>query len=858
VIFAAVLALYSGFVPQVECGAVADAVADIHWADARFVQVETFLDVSGEPNVHAFIYELPETALEYSRKYGEHDIEWGIDRYATVIVGARYSQQPVFEFANCLPASQVNREAAIEKALLLWPDAVLIGYIYHSPLNEWFEFATGDAVHYLHAFELRECEPSRMPACPDNDFLSHTDHPGWTHPARGGLELADYEKIEDVPYALWSYGCSPTASSMILDYWDRRGYPRLVDYYFDRWDNVQEEDDRDLTNVHRELADGMGTDSMYRGGTGWNSMTGGHIYVTNSLHGYSFTGSTVSGNPASNYGKIIDEIDEGRPIHWAVGNYDYNGREIYHSICAIGYEITSANDSFVIIHNTWDRAEHHWVYQTPGCFTMVYPLIPGGEQAEDLRLASFATQSAIYIGMKYPVTWSKEGNLTSIEVYRAEDDKKSHWELLGSTDGDHIVFELTDVFTNSRINIEGYSGAALKAADGTPSVLIPRSWTPNSHFIPHGHVPAQGYPLGESFIRGNFAYVRQGSKGVMLVELFDDYIVPLQHLAPHSCEDVAVDDDWFYILGDEQLSMYDISTPSSPQFIKTWSLSQPYEHIVATDEYLYLGGINMQLEGVRRDNQQLIDEFNLPETVVTGLDVIGGKLYVSAHREGLKIYDLGDPLSPQLERTIDTDGNPVGVAKYGSTLIIAEKAKGIELVDLNTGAAQTFDPGAAYDVAVAADRIFVAGKNSGLAIYKITGSTSAELLGAYQAPSGSVEGVGFGKWVYVGCGFGGLFAFQTDYTGIEETLPSAQPLQVQLTAFASPGTVPGSVALARASRVEVKISDVAGRTITSLSQTYDAGVHCLPSLPANLSAGVYFITVKSPADTYTGKVVVVK
>ncbi len=862
--FAVLVISASGFVEPSVTRSLADEVVLYRYQDAEFSNEESFSDRDGIPNARAYVYKLGDVSLDPSRDYDSSDSTWGVDRYATVITAARYTQNPVVEISNALPAWIANRSRAEKKALELWPGLAprITGYVYLAPLDEWFEVTTSVGKKFLHSRELVEYDlstltsPGFAEACLESSSANHA----WQGVSGGGFFLASKSnKISDVPYALWSYGCSPTASSMILDYWDRRGYPLLVDYYFDRWDNVEKETDIDLTNAHRELADGMHTDSMIEGGTGTFSITPGNLYVTNSLHGYSFLGSTISSDNSGNYAAVIQEIDAGRPVHWSVGSYLYQGERIYHSICAVGYDITESNDSFVVIHNTWDKAEHSWVYQTSGSYSNVYPLIPGGKVDYNLRLESFNTTNLYFSPMKYPLVWQEAGNVSEVKIWSSELNGKKPWVALGTVKGGqkYFLLDMTQEFTGKRLNIEAYSNGTLVAADATPGKLGPYEFPQVAHFTPKGHVIAQGFPMGRTFVRDNAAYVVQGSKGVRVIELHDDYLFPRAALLPHTVESIAVDGNSLYLLGKDSLSFYDISNPCEPLLKATVKLASQYKAIAAYSGYLYLGNTGMPLRAMRRDNNQLLEEISLPESTVVALNVIGDELYVSAGTKGIRVYNLSSPGSPQYEKSIATKGSAGVLSKINSTLVVAEGSKGFELIDMSSGNSQVITPGSVVDLKVASDRIYVAAKQDGLFIYKITGSSSAELLGQFKPIKyGSTEGVAVGEYIYIGNGFDGFFSLESDLVGIDERVRPEPARFVSIPSFSRRGLSLGTITLSQNAEVLVALYDAGGRRVMALRESFAQGANELPSIPRGLAAGVYFVNVVSGSESFKAKVIV--
>lgn len=847
-----------GFVPQAECDRVAEQMIEIYHPGAELSATHVFSNTLGEPHAYAYVYEV--SSLDPSRQYDDHDERWGIDRYVTVYVGADYSLPPVLEVARCLPASEVNRDQAIDRAQELWDNPRLSGYVYLAPLDEFFEFTTDDGTKHLHSRLLVEYDLAQLVPANQSGFLAYAQHPGWQRPVSTGLFLAKEAKIEGVPYALWSYGCSPTASSMILDYWDRHGYPRLVDFYFDRWDNVEQEEDHDLTNCHRELAVAMHTDSMYRGGTSVGAINGGNLHVTNVDHNYSFSGSHRSGSNAYVYGVVIDEIDEERPVHWSVGNYDYHGNRIYHSVTAIGYEITTGNDSFVVIHNTWDRAEHRWIYRTPGSYSDAYPLIPGGEQDENLRLTLFDVASIVYRNLNYALTWDREGSFSQFKVWRADDDKHNHWALVTTAEGDadYAVFTLTDDFTGMRINVEGFQGGSLIAADGTPKRLIALDFPGNAHFTPVGHVPAQGYPAEKILDKGDILYVIKGGTGVSVLEVYDDYLVPLVLLDAHAASDISIDGDWLYVLGDDKLTLYDISEPSSPQLSDTRELSDDYSHIASAEGMIYMGGVGPELSSLRRTGGQIIEESSVPETLVTGLTALSNRLYVSCHIGGVNIYDITNPLTPQFERNVPTTGAAGAVTRSGSVLYVAEGNKGVESIDLSSGVTSIYDPGKVFDMKVAGDKVFVAAGQNGLFVCEQNGSGSLTQLTQLDLTAGAVEGIALGDAIYLGAGFDGVLVLESDLAGAAESSQSTPRVSVEFPGILNRTGSPGYIELTQPTQIKLLVFDVTGRRIANSTHSFEAGRHQLSSLPADLSSGVYFVKVETGTLTFNGKVLLIE
>ncbi len=268
----------------------------------------------------------------------------------------------------------------------------------------------------------------------------------WNMWLNNTVKLDEYSVIDSVPAYLWSYGCSPTASAMILGYWDKKGYGRLIDYYFDHYDVVLNDTVYNVPNVQRELAIYMNADTT-TGYTDWAPISTGTQDCANMGNGYSFVSEwlydTIVYDTACAYDTaymyLKQEIDAGRPVHWAVGNYlDPYGRIIEHSTCAVGYQVSGA-DTFVILHNTWDTGTWAWpLYTTDSTYIALYNVIPGGAQTGNINIVN--TQSYIVNNLHFKLRLFFDDPSA---VYRAEllysMDNALTWNSLGDITSDTVL-----------------------------------------------------------------------------------------------------------------------------------------------------------------------------------------------------------------------------------------------------------------------------------------------------------------------------------------------------------------------------------------------------------------------------------
>ncbi len=429
--------------------------------DVAFYKKINYIGLNNK-QVFAYIYKINNILNPKAFSHAQYN-EWATDRFFTVIVTTDSTKSPIMEMHNTLPPSIVN----LKKAKEHYSDYNYIGYMYIIPYLQGFMFLKGKDTIFVDGYSLLKINIS---------FDENTYHfsliqndPRWTSLKEKSFMTIDSNYISDVPFALWSYGCSPTASSMVLMYWDNEGYGKLVDYYFDRYDNVMHMTRTNLPNIQKELAEKMYTDSMHTGGTNVDNIAPGTDRAANNINGYNFSTGKVYGNESNSYGweTITNEIDEGRPFNFSVLNYWYGTQVINHSTTAVGYVITDNHDSLVILHNTWDSGEHLWELHNTHAYgssiNYIYPTQPGGEKTGTVNISTFSFPS--YKGLKYFLKLGYSVPNSNMKIYEALSDDKSKWKLLYEGKSISEFIYTPDTAGWIRLNVELISNGLI-AADG--------------------------------------------------------------------------------------------------------------------------------------------------------------------------------------------------------------------------------------------------------------------------------------------------------------------------------------------------------------------------------------------------------
>ena len=288
----------------------------------------------------------------------------------------------------------------------------------------------------------------------------------------------------------WTYGCTPTAASMVLSYWDTShleyggkyiGSGRLIDYYLRPSCGGY-----NVPNTLRELKNGLDTDYNINSCSGlgltdpWN-IDDGIRHVTNTVNGYDFHSSTscsaiwpeVFGDWC--WDEIRSEIDIGRPFVWSTGNLSLQG----HSVAAWGY----TDSKYVILYDTWEPAGRvDWYYthylgdpdnSIEG--TQVNIAVPLQPADADISLDEPVGGETLFAGSTYRIWWYMWGTrITRVEIHFSYDWGRN-WSFVGTSAPSHPdgwgSFNWTVPNTPSgaaRVRIEAYDSAgSYIAGDGS-------------------------------------------------------------------------------------------------------------------------------------------------------------------------------------------------------------------------------------------------------------------------------------------------------------------------------------------------------------------------------------------------------
>ncbi len=446
---------------------------------------------------------LAESCDQLSKTEDKHS-RWQIGSFGHMLISATSATTPIVRYSMTV-SDEYAYGAQLEQLAMdyLKTDKVSLERIYlMSDLIKWYCFASSVGKAYVKNFppvevysedEFKSLVPEKynkeglwqLPLDENrywDDFLK-----GKLLNSRSNTLVPQAE--QHVPFYDWSYGCTPTAITMALAYWDNIGmtisnkYGNLVKHHFHRWDNVQNEWDKNVADLQKALAIAMSTDTM-AGSTNDPNCLAGFVAETAS-RGYNFTGQNKYGTSAQYLSWAKTEVNNGRPFHLGTPG---------HSNTGVGY--TSAN--FLIRHNTWWPGLDYVNYTT--C-DLVGTIVPGGSYGASVKVVSPygdprysdhvsppSQGEYLYAGNAFEIQWDRDYHASSYARLLYSTNGGLNWSVITSstTNNGKYDWRIPSWLSSTslgrvKVEIRQTSTGVLLASDG--------SWG-NFNFVAGGSLPA--------------------------------------------------------------------------------------------------------------------------------------------------------------------------------------------------------------------------------------------------------------------------------------------------------------------------------------------------------------------------------
>jgi len=439
-------------------------------------------------------------------------------KYSHMLVSARRDRAPVVCFGYGTSGYYAIAKKALARAQQsLGPDARLSRIYFLSPSTYLeFENPTGVRVvlseHFERTWDSREAFAGYVAAAkaemnrqfPDDEAACAAVHEReWQKAAKH--DLGSFSEVyvpnhELAPFYDWSYGCSPTSGAMVMGYVDRfQKSGRLVDYFYQRRDNVEGENDYQIPNVQRECALQMHTDTL-QGATFLYNIANG-LYQVGSNNGYyGWSVTNQSGGSASDWcwATLTSEIDAGHAMVWSAAWEK-------HSLACFGYR---TDDKYVYVHNTWWTPAEWWAH-SGGDVAHVAAVTPDAGDDHNIRITyplgdtfynSTGRGEVLYVGDTCRVTWENGTPGTSVDIDVSTDGGRN-WETAAAGVADSGAYHWyippsIPICDSLRLRLSQYNGSTLTSADGSFGCFhVLREPLPPQQTAPPNGLPIMNPPV---------------------------------------------------------------------------------------------------------------------------------------------------------------------------------------------------------------------------------------------------------------------------------------------------------------------------------------------------------------------------
>ncbi len=437
-------------------------------------------------------------------------------KYAHILISARYDRTPIVCYGYGTSAYYAVGPEGLRRARAILGDDAYLSRIYFILPVTFLEFSNPAGERVIFSCHFEQVWYSRE----DFAFYVAKQRAEAGLVAEDPVAVAHYQREWDealsrdfsrwnavyvpdadrAPFYDWSYGCTPSASAMVMGYLDRaRGYGRLVDWFWQRWDMVEGEWDKQIPNVQRECALWMFTDTT-RGGTMIGAIGQG-LYLVAYENGYpDFEVVEELGHSGNDWAweRIVQEIDSGYAMVWSA-------IWAVHSLAAYGYRTP---DKDIYVHNTWWQPAEWWHYSGPERSHVASPH-PAGNDPHQLQLVyplgdtfynSIGRGETLQIGDTVRVRWNNFSNPADWVTIEISFDAGRSWTQLDSVRDlgyyDWVISPNYPAQESVRLRLRQYYQGELTAADGSFGCFrLVREPLPPKYLAPPSGLPVASSPV---------------------------------------------------------------------------------------------------------------------------------------------------------------------------------------------------------------------------------------------------------------------------------------------------------------------------------------------------------------------------
>ena len=298
--------------------------------------------------------------------------------YGQILISAKSYLCPLLETSRAAPPELTQQNMLIEIIRReLGAGEVRLDRIYYMPYGlRAFQFTEGGERYLIDPFTLVTLTGSQF-----DEFVESLRNPKnaighrnsladlndrWAKALTDTFESHFIDGYEQVPYFDWEYGCGPTASTMLLGYYENyHNVGRFITGYYTHSDHKFAWMNYHVPDLHPIVAGCAGTDTTYYppydysyGGSPWTGQLEAIGEVTR-RKGLPFEVRRVP-NESVAFDTVKAELDSSRPVVWSVCWRTPIGNSC-HGMTAVGY----SEMEHIFLHNTWYRElDDRWTWDS--------------------------------------------------------------------------------------------------------------------------------------------------------------------------------------------------------------------------------------------------------------------------------------------------------------------------------------------------------------------------------------------------------------------------------------------------------------------------------------------------------------
>ena len=275
----------------------------------------------------------------------------------------------------------------------------------------------------------------------------------------------------------------------------------------------------------------------------------------------------------------------------------------------------------------------------------------------------------------------------------------------------------------------------------------------------------------DTVVTNGYAYVADGQYGLKILSLSqpEDPELVGTYATAGSARGLAVEGDYAFVADQENgLLIVDVSNPADPALVSSLGTSALKVDVVGSHAYVAASTNGLKIAAISDlNNPSWVGQFNVPDMEAFDVRVVGSTAYLGTDGAMARI-NVGNPANPQLVSSHINGHDGAGVARAGGSILAALKPFGVVAYDASlNGIGEYETPGEIEDVCYNEGLIYAADGLKGLRI--LTGQDLAN-IGPYTSYA-SIEAYGVtvaNGYAYVAGRASGLQVFRSSVDSDED------------------------------------------------------------------------------------------